>query len=128
MSLSKDVTAFLFATVVAAATVPISVATFIALSEGLPNGVSLGEALLYFIVAMACIAIAGMLVGLPIVWGLRRTGLMNIPTLGVAALVFGGAVNWLVLPTFPPFIGAIAGLAAAVTWWFLAERRTTVHA
>ena len=126
--MSKDATAFLFATLVAAATVPITVVTFIALSEGLPNGISLGGALLYFIVAMACIAVAGLLVGLPIVWVLRRSGLMKFPVLGVAALMFGGAVNWLVLPTFPPFIGAIAGLAAAVTWWLIAERKMTLDA
>ena len=128
MNLSKEVTAFLFATLVAATTVPISVATFIALVEGLPNGVSLGGALAYFIGAMVCVAIAGLLVGLPTVWILRRTGLMQFPVLCVTGLLFGAGINWLFLPTFPLFIGAIAGVAAAVTWWLITDRRTIVDA
>jgi dolichol kinase len=46
----------------------------------------------------------------------------------VAGIISGAAVSWLILPTFPPFIGAIAGLAAAITWWLMAERKIKADA
>lgn len=118
----------------AAATVPLTVLSYIALSEGLPNGIAFGGAIIYFVVSSFYIFIAGLLIGLPIVWVLRRLSFISFPILAAAGFLSGGAVSWLILSNwenldaFPPLIGAIAGLAAAITWWLIAERRTELDA
>ena len=128
MTLSRDTAALFTAVPVAAATVPVSVMIYVALSEGLPNGIALEGAIIYFVVAFLFVVAGGVLIGLPVIWVLRRFSLMNFPVLASAGLLTGGLASWLILSTFPPFVGGIAGLAAAMIWWFIAERRKTSHA
>jgi hypothetical protein len=122
LTLSKGRTAILTAVPVAAATVSLTVLAYIASVEGLPNGVALEGFFLYFSAAILIASLAGLFVGLPIVWLLRRFGLLNFPVVAAAGMLSGAAVSWLILSTFPPLIGAIAGLAAATTWWLIAGR------
>ena len=128
MTGSKERTAFLTAVPVAAATVPLSVGLYIAWVEGLPNDISLDGVITYFLVAMIISSFAGLLVGLPVVWSLRQLGVLNFPVLSAAGLAAGALVNWIIFSTFPPFIGAIAGLSAAITWWLIAERSSELDA
>lgn len=96
---------------------------YVASVEGLPYGISLWGTFLYFVTALIIVSIAGLFVGLPIVWALRRHLAPTMPLLALAGVITGASANWMILSGFPPFFGAIAGFAAAITWWFIAERK-----
>ena len=134
MIASSDIKAFFVAIPVASVTATITIATYLAVESGLPNGANLEGLFFYLAVSAFFVSLAGLLVGAPIVWILRRVGAMKFSVLAVAGFLSGGGVAWLIFPGartgYPALlmVGAIAGLAAALTWWLIAERRTTLDA
>mgnify|MGYP005984012283 CR=1 FL=1 len=129
MSAFDDVKAFLIAIPIAAAFATVTIATYLTVQAWPPAEWNFNGLFLYFVVAAFFISIAGVIVGLPIVWTLRRSGLMSLSALAFAGVFSGAITSWLVfsggrnVELFPFAVGATSGLAAAITWWVKAERR-----
>ena len=106
----------------------------LAANEQLSIGTIAGAVVGYFAYSTLFVFVAGLLVGVPIVWVLRRLSMFNLPVLVAAGFLSGGAVSWLILSgggNRDPLlflVGAFSGSAAAITWWWITERKGEPYA
>jgi hypothetical protein len=127
-----DYKAFLVAVVAASIAVGLVVGLTIGSHEDVPLSSLIWGIVGYALFSVIPVAVAGLLVGVPIVLALRFAGLAYLPIITVAGMVSGAAIAWLLMGTpnnalFWPIAGASSGLAAALAWWFLAESKFGVR-